>query len=179
MDDIEDFIRSNKESFEEQVPDRLKIWANIESQLPKKQEKLRFLNAKVALKIAASLLFLCVVGGILFQSVKTNDMALLQHEQEELTDINSYYSQLISHKVAQVKSSVHLTDADKTEFLRYFDELEEESRRLEKDLELNIDNEHVLAAIVENYRQRLDLLENLLNRLNRSKEKEDEKSISI
>ena len=179
MDELEKFVRSSRDSFDDKAPDSLKMWSRIESRLPKSQATVRRFQTKRILGIAASFIVLCLVGAVVFQSIQINQMSQTQESNEELVDINKYYTQLISHKVQQVQSSNRLSDADKIEYLQYFDELERESKRLEKDLELNIDNELVLGAIVENYRQRLNLLENLLNRLHRSKEKENEKSISI
>jgi len=54
------------------------------------------------------------------------------------------------------------------------DELDEEYSELLIDLGDNLDNERVLAAIVDNYRKRIELIENLLKQINDSKEISDE-----
>ena len=179
MDELERFISHNREAFDDRRPDKIKMWEKIEQQLPQTPRAKRFSLVNRFMRIAASLLLLALLGSVLFIQSKSDRSTNMIAEQEELQDINSYYNQLIDYKVRQVKTSVALSEADKREFLDYFKELETECEALEKDLALQFDNEQVLSAIVENYRQRLNLLENLLRRLNQTKVKNDEKSILL
>ena len=179
MDEIEKFIRENRAAFDDRRPNRMKMWKEVEQKLTAKKPARRFRLSGQWISLAASVFLVAVIGGILIIQSNSNKPAMMIAEQEELQDINSYYNQLISYKVQQVKTSDALSQADKEEFLDYFKELETACESLEQDLALQFDNEQVLSAIVENYRQRLNLLENLLQRLNQTKVKQDEKTILL
>ena len=179
MDDIEDFINKNRKEFDDQGPDKMKMWSNIEKELPSLQSTNVYILPKRYLKIAATLLVACLIASLLFLVPNSDQAKQSFAEKSELQDINSHYSRLIAAKLYQVQQSDKLSDADKKEFFDYFQELEDECASLEVDLEMNIDNEEVLTAIIENYRQRINLLEKLLTRINRSKNNNDEQGISI
>ena len=177
MEELEEFVRKNRNDFDGQRPRKEKMWAHIEQQLPEQGEVKRPNNSTRIWFLTIIVLLFAAVGGVLF--IQSKKPAIMMVQQEELHDINSYYTQLISYKVEQVKTSMELSEEDKEEFLEYFQELENECKKLETDLTQQLDNEQVLGAIVENYRQRLNLLENLLRRLNNTKVKSDEKSILL
>ena len=179
MEDIEDFINKNRMKFNDQRPDKMKMWSKIEKNLPSPRSTPVFILPKKYLKIAAALLIACMIVSLLIIVPDYNQSGQSFAEKTELQDINSHYSRLIAAKLYQIQQSDKLTEDDKKEFFDYFNELEEECASLEADLEMNIDNEEVLTAIIENYRQRINLLEKLLTRINRSKNKYDEQGISI
>ena len=53
------------------------------------------------------------------------------------------------------------------------DELDEEYKQLKLEMQHNLDNELVLEAIVNNYKKRIELIENLLKQINASKKEMD------
>ncbi len=178
MDELENFVQKNRSAFNMHKLDKLKMWSVIESQLPVQKFRSSPFISRRYIGIAAGIALICSFAFIVF-SISQNPSGLANKERKELNDINSYYSKLINYKLDQVKINPHLSESDKAEFINYFISLEKESDELENELSLDIDNQLILAAIIENYRTRLELLENLLLRLNRSKQREHEKSISI
>lgn len=177
MEELEDFISKNKKVFDSEEPDAYKIWSAIEKGLPSQTKPKTKTFSLKRLSMAAAFIVLCLCSGIVFLNQNNNDMLVAQ--QNDLNDINSYYSQLIGYKITKVKSSQGLSEQEKQEFFNYLNELDKERIKLENDLMQNVDNEEVLSAIVDNYRQRLHVLENILQRISRSKIKEDEGSISL
>ncbi|MEP1017044.1 hypothetical protein, partial [Maribacter dokdonensis] len=89
-------------------------------------------------------------------------------------DIDMHYKGLVTYQVQLVQNNNQLTAADKEEFLSFMVELDAEYEQLKLEMRNNLDNEQVLAAIVSNYRKRIELIENLLQQLNESKIKEDD-----
>ncbi len=179
MEKLEKIIRDNIHEFDDQPVNRQRIWSQIESNLPQRKKHRTVEIRRRYLNIAASFVVLSLALGFIYLNVKSNSMQSILANQNELHDINSYYNQLIDYKIEKIKLSSALSENDRIEFMNYFQELEEESKILEKDLMNNIDNAEVLSAIVENYRKRLQVLENVLRRINQPKKSEDEKSISI
>lgn len=179
MDELEKFMQDNRENFDHKAPNSLKIWNKLNDQLGETKSAKKRSYPWGFLKIAASVLVIFSFAGFLFfgsNSSKTNDSYA---ENQELNDVNNYYTKLIDYKITELNSSDLLSDLDKQEFLEYFEELDQECMTLENELKLQVDNEEILIAIIENYRQRLNLLENLLSRLDKSKIQNNEKSILL
>jgi hypothetical protein len=91
--------------------------------------------------------------------------------------VNNYYISLkdLSPELAEVEQFYSSQIQERTEELQalqvgdqYMDDmtmLDDEMKTLQQEVSQNMDNERVIEAMVENYRMRLDLLENLLNEL--------------
>ncbi|GGX28518.1 hypothetical protein [Aquimarina muelleri] len=169
MDDFEKYIKENRYLFDEQRADKSKIWDNIESRLntPKSIVVWRF----PILKFAASILIL--VGAFSIINMYLNSGLNYNNQNnivnQELRDIDTYYKDLVSFQVQLVKNSSKLQDKEKEEFLSFMDELDEEYNTLKLEMKKNLNNEYILEAIVNNYKKRIELIENLLEQINNSK----------
>ena len=97
-----------------------------------------------------------------------------QYASKELLDIDMHYKGLVSYQVQLVQNNPNLSEEDKAEFLSFMDELDAEYEQLRIEMQSNLDNERVLEAIVSNYKQRIELIENLLKQINDSKLNDDD-----
>ncbi|MEW7290420.1 hypothetical protein [Aquimarina sp. 2304DJ70-9] len=169
MDDLEKYIKENKLLFDEHKADRSKMWDNIESrmEIPKSNRLWR----SPLLKIAASILIL-ISGVSLYELSNISDFNQNQQTNtvhNELHDIDTYYKGLVSLQVQLVKNSQKLQPEDKKEFLSFIDELDNEYDALKLEMTKNLNNEYILEAIINNYKKRIELIENLLKQVNNSK----------
>ncbi len=170
MDNFEKHIRENAAEFDEHKADRTKMWASIASELKTEEPKVIPLWKSPMLRIAASIVLLLGIAGVIGLSVfgfPTSEEA--RYVTKELVDIDMHYKSLVSYQVQLVKDNPNLSDADKKEFLSFMDELDAEYGQLRLELRKNLDNELVLEAIVSNYRKRIELIEKLLKQINDSK----------
>ena len=169
MDDFEKYIKENRHLFDDHRADKSKMWDAIESQLDTKPT-IRLWQSHL-LKIAATILILLGVFSVMqgFLTSKYNYHKNNSVVHQELQDIDSYYSNLVSFQVQLVKNNPKLQPESKKEFLSFMDELDEEYSTLKQEMEKNLDNEYILEAIVNNYKKRIELIENLLKQINDSK----------
>ena len=174
MDQFEKHIRDNKQVFNDRKADRSKMWANIESQLNTDKPTVSPLWKSPMIRIAASILILLGISGVVGLSFFASPTTETNYVSQELQDIDMHYKGLVSYQVQLVQKNNQLSDADKEEFLSFMVELDKEYEQLKLEMQNNLDNEQVLAAIVSNYRKRIELIENLLQQLNESKIKEDD-----
>tara|TARA_R110002051_G_scaffold165130_3_gene235995 strand:- start:53320 stop:53859 length:540 start_codon:yes stop_codon:yes gene_type:complete len=174
MDQFESHIRDNKQVFNDRKADRAKIWANIETQLNADKPKVIPLWKSPIIRIAASILILLGISGLVGLSFYDSPTTETNYVSQELQDIDMHYKGLVSYQVQLVQNNNQLSDADKEEFLSFMVELDTEYDHLKLEMQNNLDNEQVLAAIVSNYRKRIELIENLLQQLNESKLKDDD-----
>jgi hypothetical protein len=169
MDKFEKFIQQNKSEFDEHQADTSKIWNAINLELDKPKTKVIPLWKSPVFKIAASIaLALGILSIINFNmgitTSSTNNSASL-----ELQEIDMYYQKMVQAQIDLVRNNTSISDNNKKEFLSFMDELDAEYKILKIDLGDNIDNERVLEAIVNNYKKRIELIENLLEQINDSK----------
>ncbi len=173
MDDLEKHIQKNRHLFDEYKADRQKIWQNIESDLD--ASKIIYLWNLSGIKIAATILIL--VGAFsmisLFITSRFDQTQQNQVANQELNDIDTYYKSLVSFQVQLVKNNPKLQPKEKKEFLSFMDELDEEYNILKLEMSKNLNNEYILEAIVKNYKKRIELIENLLEQINDSKNSND------
>ncbi len=178
MDDFEKNIRDNQEFFNEPAPDKMKMWANIERRLPMVEEKKVIpLWRRTAFRAAAAILFLV---GLTFMFFQNGDQSkLIQKESTAFNDLDSHYGKLVALQIIKLKNSNELSKDEKNEFLSYIEELNLEQEQLKKELATNLNNEEILEAIIRNFNQQINLIEQLLDRLNQSKIKSNDQGISL
>jgi len=171
MDNFEKHIRENKALFDEHKADKAKLWDHIVSELEDTKPKVVPLWRLPALRVAASILLVLGLTGIIALSlINRSDYNDQQHiVSQELLDIDMHYKSLVSHQVQLVKDHPKLSETDKTEFLLFMDELDKEYELLKSEMIKNLDNELILEAIIANYKKRIELIENLLRQINDSK----------
>ncbi|THV60888.1 hypothetical protein EZV76_00705 [Flagellimonas alvinocaridis] len=174
MDNFEKRIRENKEAFDVHKVDRDKLWKGIASQLEEKAEpKVIPLWKSRGFKVAASIVLLVGLSLTAFVTMNAPGQNMEGYASEELLEIDMHYQHLVHQQVLLIQENPKLSAMDKEEFLSFMDELDEEYMQLKLEMRDNLDNERVLEAIVNNYKKRIELIENLLKQINASKKEMD------
>ena len=180
MDKFEKHIRENHKSFDEVKADRLKMWDKIEGRIEKKEAKRIALWRRASTRAAVALLLVAGIG-LTFLKINSNQNSFAANgaHDQQLMEINGHYDNIMNAKIQLIQNNPNLSTDDKNEFMSFIQELDTEYEELKIEMEKDLDNEKVLEAIIENYRKRIQLMENFLNRLNKTKNLEDGKSIII
>ena len=175
MDNFEKYIRENRERFDEHRADRSKMWSEIEQKLSNEQKKVIPLWRRSIIQVAAAVLLLIGLSGIIgITFYGNNQTGSNTFVSQELNDIDTHYQCLVAYQVNLIKENKQLSEAEKTEFLSFMDDLDREYDELKVEMRNNLDNELLLEAIIANYKKRIELIENLLRQLNESKIKEED-----
>ena len=170
MDDFEKHIRENAAHFDEHKADKAKLWENIAGELNTEKPQVIALWRRPWMKVAASIVLILGIAGVLTLSGIGQDRPMgKNYASKELQDIDMHYKSLVSYQVKLVQDHPKLSDEDKTDFLSFMDELDEEYQQLRLEMRNNLDNELVLEAIISNYKKRIELIEKLLTQINDSK----------
>ena len=160
MDQLEKFIQNNKESFDDQVPSK-DLWSRIETEtgLTRKFRIQPYISG-----IAATLLV--VVGiGVAISVLNTNNNA--DESQTGLnTEVNEaalYYETQINQK----KSEIYELTANHPDVREGLNQdlamLDSAMTDIKNDLKDNVANEEVIEAMIQNYRLKLQILEDILS----------------
>lgn len=175
-DPLEKFILNNKADFDELEPD-LRLWENIEKQLP--QSKTRLLRPFLLKAAAVAAIFIAGYFASYWvyqgnENQQYNDVALSEDVQL-LQEAKAYYTGQIQERTDLVLSLAVNRPEMKEELKNEFNEMDKLYADLEKDFSDQIDNEAVIEAMIQHYRVKLELLEDMLLQLQASSsEKEKE-----
>ncbi len=169
-DQLEKFIIENRSAFDENTPSE-KAWNQIDQRLEKKSNsKWNSLWKVAAVVFMASTLYLAVDR----TSNSSEEGAVLT---EEFNQAESYYINLINQKRKVI--SEELSPEQNKQFLAEIDQLDAMYSELKKTYQTNASNDRVMDAMINNLQLRLEILNRQLEILQRIKDQNNEKDISI
>ncbi|HKI89232.1 MAG TPA: hypothetical protein VKA38_09410 [Draconibacterium sp.] len=164
-DRLEEFIKNNRESFDEKEPS-LKVWDNIEKAT--RPTKTIHLN-QVWLRVAAVVVIVIITSVLVTQTgiltsnkftAKTDDP-----EMRELIEAEAFYAQQVNGKLKEIRKCYNTNPELKNEIESDLTELEDMYNDLKKDLKDNISNKMVIEAMIDNNRNRLKLVDEVLEQI--------------
>jgi len=167
-DRLESFVNENRHEFDRMEPSD-KIWESISCKLNEQPEqKVRKFNW---MKVAAVVAVILLVPVILFQirlseQKQTVQAVPLDPEVQELMEAEAYYAQEVSGKLAEIQKCYHIYPELKIEVEGDLNELELMYMNLKSDLKENISNKEVIEAMIENNRNRMKLVDEVLEQIN-------------
>jgi hypothetical protein len=175
-DKLGNFIKENRTAFDDMEPSA-DIWDKIGTGIDKKKHKpILMLNswiwkAAILISVFASAWFL---HDYVDRQVKitdadsygtTSNSALLN----ELADGEAYYTVQISNKQAELEKYTHEHPEIMNDLKREFRELDRDNLQLKEDLVESNANEKVIEAIMQSYRMKLQILEQMLSEMKGSR----------
>jgi hypothetical protein len=162
-DRLEEFVRGHSQEFDIHEPDPA-LWGKIEKTItPKKINPWKYYISR-----AAIIIFL-IGGSLIGQRMwMKNGHNLAKKETEvelnipELTEAEMYYTGMINEKMEEVKPLLLEHPSLQTELNTDMSELDSVYRSLKNDLKDDIANQEVIEAMIQNYRLRISILEDML-----------------
>jgi hypothetical protein len=167
-DRLEEYIRQNRLEFETEIPPE-QTWKKIRVDITRNSNA-NPLGLKFYLSRAAIILVIFASGFILsrvFYSIepgKTNQISRQEKEIKipELEEAEAYYSNLVNNKLREVSPMLMKHPEIKKDIHADFSELDSIYAELKTDLNDNIANQEVIEAMIQNYRLKLEILEDIL-----------------
>jgi hypothetical protein len=168
MEKMEEYIKKNREAFDVyDAPDNL--WDKVEKRLQKERSIVIW---KLWLQRAAIVVFIFSMAFAISEyihspkhrpiaSLAGNEQALPQ----EMKETQNYYETEIHSRMKEMKPMFASYPGMEEEINKDFTHLDSICTDLKKDLKDNVSNQQVLEAMVQNYRTKLNILENLLEEL--------------
>jgi len=164
-DSLKDFIHQNRDGFDDKQPDE-KVWKKIEATLP--ASKTISLWNSVSLWRAAAAVFLGLATYFFVtgnqSSLQKREMAMLQGE---FSDLEVYYSSEIAEKVSLIHRMEESSESDA--FTQDFQKLDAMYQVLKEQMKTQ-PTQKVKEALVLNLLVRIDLLNQLLHKLEQVQE---------
>ena len=172
-DNLENFIRDHSAEFDLHEPNPA-LWKGIE----KKITSGKVIRWKFYVTRAAAII-LIFGASIIVQQIwlkknnsTTHEMKSASVEIPEVKEAEMYYSGLISEKIKEVQPLLLQNPSLEKELNSDLTQLDSIYTGLKTDLKDNIANDEVIEAMIQNYRLRISILEDMLSYL-KSENKND------
>lgn len=187
-DKLEDFIRENRTGFGpgEDAPD---VWGKINR--PEASKPIMAISWKRVLARAASVVVIFVASYYFHDYVSSSNNSygqeILTKENlksplfQELLEADKYYTEQINARKEELFTLASGERGLQTDITNELDELDEQLIDLKQDLNDDANNQEVVEAMIDNYRLKLEILEDMLEQIKHKTDKnnKDESSYSI
>jgi predicted CopG family antitoxin len=167
-DKLEKFILEHRNDFDVYEPSE-EVWGKIEKNQNKRLQKTSW---KGWLWKAAAILVIFGSSLIFFEMLHYKGIHIISLEKEqeevvipELKEAEMYYSSIVEEKMREIKPMLTEHPGMDKEINKDLSELDSMYTELKKDLKDNIATGEVVHALIENYRMRIDILEEILSEL--------------
>lgn len=157
-DRLEEFVHSQREEFDVYEPDE-RLWKGVEKKMDKHRKKSIGFYLYRAVGVAA-IFIITLVSYQYFFSGNTRIPKI-----PELQEAETYYSGLINSKLEEVRQLLSDYPDIQEEIDTDMIELDSVYKSLKEDLKDNVSNQEVIEAMVDNYRMRIEILEEMLQYL--------------
>lgn len=153
-DSLKEHIENRREDFELYPFDSDQEWVKLSKRIkPQKRDPWRVAGI-------AACFALVIVGSVFVANNKHSG-------NNEVAELENFYEGEINQRITLIKSQLQ---DDK--ILKDLEEMDIAFAELKADLNDNVDNEEVITAMMENYRLKLQILEEILNELEKEKSEE-------
>lgn len=164
MEKLEDFIRQNREGLDQRDPSP-RVWKGIRRNMQRRRPGL--------IKwLAAAAVILVIVTAAVFHYTKGNKdgylnpgEALLMKNNPQLRETEFYYNNLVNSLYNEVVPQLKGYPEIRNEFLHDMSQIDSICTDIKKDLKDNVSNQEVIEALINNYRIKIQILEEMLDQL--------------
>ena len=174
-DRLEKIIRENKEAFEDDAPTG--HFERFEAKLDREFKQSKKFNRKVILRIAASLVFLLLLGNqirmYLAPSQTDTPTPTLASVSPEYKEVEFYYTSAIDESMEQWNKLVKqgaISEADQKMMKKEIAEFDRMHKQLQQELKATPDDERVINAMLEYYQARLHVTQLVIDKLQQAKQ---------
>jgi len=169
MDKLEKFIIENRDDFNIYEPSEA-VWNKIQKST--KTQKVKKLNWKTVLWRAAVVVIIFASAFMLSEWLHLEEGAIGKKRRErkieqipQLAEAEAYYTSMVNDKLQEINIYFADNPEIKNEIQKDLSELDNMYEDLKKDLYDNIATQEIVEAMIQNYRLKLEILEDILSEL--------------
>ncbi|MBN1183066.1 MAG: hypothetical protein JXB49_12305 [Bacteroidales bacterium] len=165
-DQLEKFILDNRDEFDvyDPSPD---VWNRIEKDLHKKKQ----FSLKTVLWRAAAVVVIFMLSYVAHDFIGRDKTKVTERQGTELenyvdkipelAEAKAYYTKQVNSKLEEIKPMLDSNPGLSDDIMKDLSELDSIYNNLKKDLLDNIANQEIVEAMIQNYRLKLEILEEL------------------
>lgn len=167
-DKLRKYIQQNRESFDELEPDE-EMWQAISREIPGKKQGFAWnmwLSRAAIILLAMGIGFWIAKQGN--QGGNTSDEIAMQQLPQELQDAEGYYHRLINLRMGEIKA-LDLENGYYEDIAADIEQLDTMYEELKKKLNLQVNQEQITDAMIQNLQMRIEILNRQLEILEKAK----------
>ncbi len=169
-DRFEDFISQNRDQFDFREPDP-KIWEKVQKNIPKTR-KINWMQVGKRAAIVILIFGASFIANEMIHRSENNSFLGIKARKNAkenvipgLNEAEAYYTGLVNQKMNELKPVIANCPSMQEEVDYDMSELDSVYVELKQDLKDNMANQEVIEAIIENYRLKISILEDLIKEL--------------
>ena len=186
MDNLEQFIRDNREDFDTKTPS-LKLWADLDKKLPPPPQMQPFAQAPVAkvfsirrimsMAAAVAVLISFRIGIGFYLAPQGGEQIALADISPEYAEVEEYYDKKVRNNLAKLASYEATTPEIKADLA----ELDQWMKDLQKELSVvpKSKEEAVINDIIDLYKTKVAILDKLLESIQSSNQKNSNQNETV
>ncbi len=168
MDKLEEYIRKNREDLDRHKPAPV-IWKRVTRELGEKRVSPgRWISvaAMITIIIGISVILLKPGNNRLFSDNAEKYETDLAISNPNLKETEVYYTNMVNNLYREASPLLTANPELEKELNTDITQIDSICFEIRKDLKDNIANQEVIEALIQNYRKKIELLEEMLNLLN-------------
>ena len=169
---LEKIIRENKQELEEDAP--LGHFERFEAKLDQAHKKPFKFNRKFVLQLAASLVFVLLLGNQLRmyfaadQASQEQETLTLSSVSDEYSEVEFYFTSAIDQGMNEWDKLIkdgYISETDQRMMTNEIEEFDRIQEQLQKELQANPGDERVIQAMLEYYQAKLSVITLIIDKL--------------
>lgn len=177
MDKLEEHIRKNREDLDRHSPSS-GTWKKIRREIKKEKFPIRkWLSIAAMFIVIMGTSLVLIKNGVLWSGKKlakiVDTAETIQNTQLKETEI--YYTNLVNSLYTEAKPLLTANPEIQKELVTDFSHLDSICSDIKRDLKDNVANQEVVEALIQNYRIKIQLLEDMLTILKENENNPEKK----
>lgn len=168
MSDLEKYILEMRDKIDTDEPDSGHM-KRFSKKLNADSRKIRKLNFRHGLQIAASIAIIMASGIVIVKSSKGSGKVAATPIVKEFQAANNYYIQQVNDKYEDIQSTTFDSKEEKELLIKELSEMDTYYQDLLKELNANPGDEQAMNALIQHYQIKLEVMDQILEQLRQLK----------
>jgi hypothetical protein len=164
MNKLEEHIRKNREELDRYTPSS-RVWKRIRRKIKTEKTPVRkwlSIAAMFIVILGTALVFIKFGGSRSDRGLLKNSDGNVSSQNTQLKETEIYYNNLVNSIYTEAKPLLTANPEIQKELITDFSHLDSICADIKKDLKDNVANQEVIEALIQNYRIKIQLLEDML-----------------
>ena len=168
MSDLEKYIMEIRDSLNEDDPSGGHT-ARFRRKLKSRDPKVRRINFRHVLQIAASIAIIAASGVVIVKSSKGSNKMALNQPVEEFREAQQYYAVQVNDRYEDISSMNFNSVEEKQILLEELSGMDTYYKELQKELNANPGDERVMNALIQHYQMKISVMDQIIEQLEQFK----------
>lgn len=164
MSDLEKYIIENRTNLDLEEPKQGHS-GRFQKKLGGNDTKMRKLNIRHALQIAASIAIILASGVVIVKSSKGGGKIAATPQAQEFMEAKTYYTGMVNDKYSELSGFDFSSEQEKDLLLEELKTMDTYYKELQQQLSANPGDERIMSALIQHYQMKLDVMEQIIQQL--------------